>query len=87
VSADYEPGREAAMQEVLAGYQRGLTKLDPGDHEERTWFTERLRDLWTCTGSWPIQAVPALDEDTGTRVGTIDARRPRGAPLPDGDRP
>jgi hypothetical protein len=69
------------MREVLAGYQRGLAKLHPGDHEDRTWFTERLRDLWICTGSWPIQAAPAIEDDAGTCVATIEGRRQRGEPI------
>lgn len=69
------------MREVLAGYQRGLAKLHPGDHEDRTWFTERLRDLWICTSSWPIQAAPAIEDDAGTRVETLEGRRQRRGPL------
>lgn len=68
------------MREVLAGYHRGLAKLHPGDHEDRTWFTERLRDLWICTGSWPIQPAPAIEDDTGTCVATIEGHRQRGGP-------
>jgi PHD/YefM family antitoxin component YafN of YafNO toxin-antitoxin module len=68
------------MREVLGGYQRGLAKLHPGDHEDRTWFTERLRDLWICTGSWSIQAAPAIEDEAGTCVATIERRRQRGGP-------
>jgi len=44
---EFESGRQAAMLEVVAGYQRGLVKLHPDDHEERAWFLLRLRDVWT----------------------------------------
>jgi hypothetical protein len=60
-SAEFDPGREAAMLEVLAGYQCGLGKLHPGDHEEYAWFLDRLRDLWTIVGHSPVEPVPSPD--------------------------
>jgi hypothetical protein len=55
---EFEPGRQAAMLEVVAGYQRGLLQLHPSDHEERTWFLQRLRDVWTIAGLSPVEPVP-----------------------------
>jgi antitoxin StbD len=69
------------MREVHAGYQRGLAKLHPGDHEDRTWFTERLWDLWICTGSWPIQSAPAIEDDADTCAATREGRGQPGGPL------
>lgn len=62
-TADFEPGRRAAMREVLVGYQRGLAKLHPGDHEDRAWFFERLSDLWICAGPSPIAPAPAPEQE------------------------
>jgi hypothetical protein len=45
------------MLEVLAGYQRGLGRLHPGDREERAWFLERIRDLWTIVGPARVEPV------------------------------
>ena len=50
------------MLDVLAGYQRGLAKLHPGDHDERAWFLERIRDLWTIVGSLTVEPVQPSDE-------------------------
>jgi hypothetical protein len=55
---EFEPGRQAAMLEVVAGYQRGLLQLHPSDREERTWFLQRLRDVWTIAGLSPVEPVP-----------------------------
>lgn len=52
-------GHEAATLEVLAGYQRGLWKLHPGDHEERAWFLDRIRDRWTIVGPSAAEPVRA----------------------------
>jgi hypothetical protein len=51
------------MREVLVGYQRGLAKLHPGDHEDRAWFFERLSDLWICAGPSPIAPAPAPEQE------------------------
>jgi hypothetical protein len=61
-TAEFDPGREAAMLEVLAGYQRGLGKLHPDDHEEHAWFLERIRDLWTIVGPSTVEPVHPPDE-------------------------
>lgn len=49
------------MLEILAGYQRGLGKLHPGDYEEHAWFVNRLSDLWTIVGPSPVEPVPSPD--------------------------
>jgi hypothetical protein len=60
-SAEFDSGRQAAMLEILAGYQRGLGKLHPGDYEEHAWFVNRLSDLWTIVGPSPVEPVPSPD--------------------------
>jgi hypothetical protein len=60
-SAEFDSGGQAAMLEVLAGYQRGLGKLHAGDHEVHAWFVDRLSDLWTIVGRSPVEPVPSPD--------------------------
>jgi hypothetical protein len=61
-TAEFDSGRQAAMLEVLGGYQRGLGKLHPRDREERAWFLERIRDIWTVVGASRVQPVRPPDE-------------------------
>ncbi|MDT7754092.1 MAG: hypothetical protein QOD96_7754, partial [Pseudonocardiales bacterium] len=61
------------MLEVLGGYQRGLGKLHPRDHEERAWFLERIR----ISGR---SSVPRESSRYGRRTSLADAE-PVGAPI------
>lgn len=67
---EFESGRQAAMLEVVAGYQRGLVKLHPDDHEERAWFLLRLKDVWTIAGLSAVQPVPPPHSHADQQVGT-----------------
>jgi hypothetical protein len=60
-TGDFHGAREAAMREVLAGYQRGLARLDPRDQDERAWFLERIRDLWTIVAAPQPHATSSPD--------------------------
>lgn len=61
-TAELDSGRQAAMLEVLAGYQRGLGKLHRRDHEEHAWFLDRIRDLRTIVGPSTVQPLRRPDE-------------------------
>lgn len=44
------PGRHEAALELVAGYERALTKLHPDDVAARGWYSARLADARTIAG-------------------------------------
>lgn len=61
-AGSFEHGRDAALREIAAAYERALTMLDPRDLEERAWFGERLRDARCAAGLAPVAPVPHARE-------------------------
>lgn len=53
VAVDFAPGRERATLEVIAGFQRALTKLDPADADQREWLERCLRAACRAAGVPP----------------------------------
>lgn len=62
---DHSASRQAAALEIVRGYERAITKLDPSDGEELRWYRARLRDARLAAGLAPLACVehrPRADE-------------------------
>ena len=60
--ADFQSGRDAAMLEVAAAYERAFRMIDPRDHEELAWYADRLRDARLAAGLDPPAHLPRAHE-------------------------